>query len=214
MEVLPTKTCSSISWEACQKKLYGDQSSCVDTRKQTAAQAQATYTLNMNQIESAHQENVAELDDLEKKCFNPLLISGRLSLPADITVGPPGQTAPVPTPTPAPATPPAATSGKYYVVTSTDPAKDTGNEVCASVGKSCVGYTDFSLGQCLIHHPGANQVTDVNGSKAGFYCNGAPQGGVCGKMPNTCMICPQCNVNADCAMEIGVLYRELYVECK
>ena len=53
----------------------------------------------------------------------------------------------------------------------------------------------------------------MNGSKAGYYCDGAPQGGACANEKNTCHICPNCNVNADCNSQIGDLYREMYVEC-
>ncbi len=101
----------------------------------------------------------------------------------------------------------------YYVVTSTDPAMDSGNEVCALAGKKCVGYTAFSQNVCALTHPTAKKVSDANGSKAGFYCDGAPQGGVCANEKNTCHICPTCNVNADCSTQIGDLYREMYIEC-
>lgn len=107
-----------------------------------------------------------------------------------------------------------ADGNTYYVVRSTDPTGDTGNEVCAKHGKTCLGYTVFSTSLCQAFHPGAQVSSDWDGSKAGFYCNGPPQGGVCAKERDTCHICPQCNVNMDCAMEIGVLYRETYVQCK
>ena len=103
---------------------------------------------------------------------------------------------------------------KYYVVRSTDPTGDTGNEVCAKVGKTCAGYTALTQGVCLAMHPGAQPSEDFNGSNAGFYCDGPPQGGICAQERNTCHICPACNLNMDCDMEIGVLYRETYVECK
>lgn len=106
------------------------------------------------------------------------------------------------------------TADKYYVVKSTDPTGDTGNEVCAKAGKKCVGYTDLTVGTCMKHHPGALTSSDFNGSKAGFYCDGPPQGGVCAQERGTCHICPACNINMDCGMEIGVLYRETYVECQ
>ena len=101
----------------------------------------------------------------------------------------------------------------YYVVTSEDAAMDSGNEVCAAAGKTCVGYTAYTLEVCTLAHPGAKKATDANGSKAGFYCNGAPQGGVCAGEQDTCHVCPNCNVNADCSTQIGDLYREMYVEC-
>ncbi|HTK04063.1 MAG TPA: hypothetical protein VL500_00605 [Candidatus Eisenbacteria bacterium] len=128
-----------------------------------------------------------------------------------------------PAPAPSPASPQAAKNAdgsvslgdrKYYVVYGNDKSKDTGNEVCAAAGKSCVGYTDLTTSVCMAVHPGAEVKSDFDGSSAGFYCHGAPQGGVCGKETNTCHICPACNINMDCAMEVGVLYNEAYVECK
>lgn len=101
----------------------------------------------------------------------------------------------------------------YYVVTSADFSQDTGNEVCAMVGKQCVGYTGYTTKICEQANPSATTKSDVNGSKAGFYCDSAPQGGVCANEKNTCHICPNCNVNADCSTQIGDLYREMYVEC-
>ena len=101
----------------------------------------------------------------------------------------------------------------YYVVTAADKAQDSGNEVCALVHKQCVGYTAFTTSACMKAHPSAAIKSDMNGSKAGFYCDGTPQGGVCANEKNTCHICPNCNVNADCGTQIGDLYREMYVEC-
>ncbi|HEY4509746.1 MAG TPA: hypothetical protein VJC15_02040 [Candidatus Paceibacterota bacterium] len=101
----------------------------------------------------------------------------------------------------------------YHVVTSEDPAMNTGKEVCALLGAQCVGYTGFTNDICKKANPSAATKSDMNGSKAGFYCDGAPQGGVCANEQNTCHICPNCNVNADCETQIGDLYREMYVEC-
>ena len=101
----------------------------------------------------------------------------------------------------------------YYVVSAVDPTHDSGAEVCALVGKSCVGYTAFTTNACKQAHPSAASKSDMNGSKAGFYCDGSPQGGVCAREQNTCHICPTCNVNATCETQIGDLYREMYVEC-
>lgn len=101
----------------------------------------------------------------------------------------------------------------YYVVTSTDPATDTGDEVCALAGAQCVGYTGFTNEICKKANPSAATKSDMNGSKASFYCDGAPQGGACATEKETCHICPSCNVNADCGTQIGDLYREMYVEC-
>ncbi|MEK6958333.1 MAG: hypothetical protein AABW99_05135 [archaeon] len=106
-------------------------------------------------------------------------------------------------------------NGKTYcVVTSTDSAKNTGNEVCVSVGKTCVGYTAYTTDVCKYFHPSASVTTTVNGSKAGFYCNGPPQTGLaCESAFNNCQVCPACNVNVTCGEEIGGLFREMYVEC-
>ncbi len=103
----------------------------------------------------------------------------------------------------------------YYKVLSTDATLNTGNKVCAAVGKSCIGYTNHgSNAVCTAFHPTAKNVKSVNGSKAGFYCNGAPQKGLaCEKMKDTCQVCPTCNVNADCGTDISQQFREMYVEC-
>src|SRR3989344_592387 len=89
----------------------------------------------------------------------------------------------------------------YYTVTSVDPAQDTGNEVCALVNKECVGYTNFTTKVCEKANPDAAIKSDANGSKAGFYCDGSPQGGVCANEKNTCHICPAFNINADCSTQ-------------
>lgn len=106
-------------------------------------------------------------------------------------------------------------NGKTYcIVTSTDSAKDTGKEVCESMGKTCVGYTNFDNSVCKYFHPSASETQSVNGSKSGFYCNGAPQTGLaCASAMNNCQVCPQCNVNVTCDEPIGGLFREMYVEC-
>ncbi len=105
----------------------------------------------------------------------------------------------------------------YYIVEGNTPALDTGKEACASVGLTCTGYTNLSSNAvCAAAHPGAKQVTDVNGSKNGFYCDGSPQTGLgCGgtKNANTCKVCPTCNLNANCDTAIGALYREMFVSC-
>jgi hypothetical protein len=86
--------------------------------------------------------------------------------------------------------------------------------VCAKLNAQCVGYTNFSNDVCKKFHPNATSIESVNGSKAGFYCNGAPQKGLaCETMKNTCQVCPACNVNADCNTQIGDQFREMYVEC-
>ncbi|HLG23930.1 MAG TPA: hypothetical protein VI564_03315 [Candidatus Nanoarchaeia archaeon] len=103
---------------------------------------------------------------------------------------------------------------EYYVVTSTDASEDSGNEVCAKVGKTCAGFTAFSTDVCKKFHPDASVTTSVHGSKTGFYCNGPPQTGLaCETSFNNCQICPACNVNVDCSESIGGLFREMYVEC-
>lgn len=113
------------------------------------------------------------------------------------------------------AKPQQVTSGgkTYYVVASTDQAIDSGAEVCASMGKQCIGYTGFSNDACKKVHADAATKSDMNGSKAGFYCDGSPQGGVCASEVNTCHVCPNCNVGVTCDESIGGLYREMYVEC-
>jgi hypothetical protein len=103
---------------------------------------------------------------------------------------------------------------KYYRVVADDPSRDTGNKACAQAGKTCVGYTALDLDVCLAFHQGAQTQSDLDGSKAGFYCNGAPQGGVCAKEANTCHICPKCNLNMECHTEIKDLYRETFVQCE
>ncbi|MDO8625115.1 MAG: hypothetical protein Q7R47_03460, partial [Candidatus Diapherotrites archaeon] len=102
----------------------------------------------------------------------------------------------------------------YYIVSGGNPAMNTGTKVCASVGKTCVGYTANTNAVCQYFHPTASVTTSVNGSKAGFYCNGPPQTGLaCGASYNNCQVCPACNVNATCDEDIGGLFREMYVEC-
>lgn len=103
----------------------------------------------------------------------------------------------------------------YYMVNGLDAKLDSGNEVCASIGKKCVGYTSLGTNTvCKMFHPNAKVMTSVNGSKSGFFCNGAPQKSpACGKTKNTCQVCPACNVNADCSTAIGQQFREMYVEC-
>ncbi len=102
----------------------------------------------------------------------------------------------------------------YYVVNGNSTTANTGEKVCASIGKTCVGYTGFTNNICKIFHPNAKTLVSVNGSKAGFYCDGAPQKGLaCEKTLNTCQVCPACNVNMDCKTAIGTQFREMYVEC-
>jgi hypothetical protein len=102
----------------------------------------------------------------------------------------------------------------YYKVSGDDPAVDTGNEVCIKNGLTCVGYTATGNDACKYFHPDATSTTSVNGSKSGFYCNGAPQKGLaCENAKNNCQNCPNCNVNADCTTEIGTQFKEMYVEC-
>lgn len=102
----------------------------------------------------------------------------------------------------------------YYAVKSADPTGDTGDKACAKVNKKCVGYTDLTVNTCLAFHPSALTVQDMDGARPGFYCNGPPQGGVCGREMSTCHICPECNLNMNCSSVIGDLYNETFVECK
>ncbi len=105
----------------------------------------------------------------------------------------------------------------YYLVNGNDPKMDTGDEVCASIKMKCVGYKSINTNSiCKLFHPNAKELVSVNGSKAGFYCNGAPQTGLaCGKMMNTCQVCPACNLNEaeTCSQPIGKHFREMYVWC-
>ena len=111
----------------------------------------------------------------------------------------------------------SVTSGgkTYHLVSGTNAGMDSGNEVCASMGQRCVGYTSLGTNAvCKLFHPNAKELVSLNGSKSGFYCNGAPQkGAACEKTKDTCQVCPTCNVNADCAWSVGSQYREMYVEC-
>ena len=114
------------------------------------------------------------------------------------------------------ANPPSVTvSGKTYYKVSAGTTMNTGTKVCAAAGKTCVGYTNLnSTTVCKAFHPTAKNLGSVNGSKAGFYCDGAPQTGLaCANVKNTCEVCPTCNVNADCNFDVSGLFREMYVEC-
>lgn len=105
----------------------------------------------------------------------------------------------------------------YYVVDGNNPALDSGNEACASVGMKFNSYKSINTnGVCKALHPTAKEVTSVNGSKAGFYCNGLPQKGLaCEKFKNTCQVCPACNLNeaADGKQTIGGHFAEMFVWC-
>lgn len=120
-------------------------------------------------------------------------------------------TAPTPS---APTTPKETAStttqkGKYYAV----PAGKTGKEICSAAGKSCVGYTSTSVDTCLMFHPGAMPTYGLDGSKSPYFCDGAPQSGICAKLSNSCNICTACNVNENCDTQIGQFAREAFVEC-
>lgn len=107
-------------------------------------------------------------------------------------------------------------NGKMYsIVSGNDPTMDTGNEVCARVGRSCIGYTSQgSHNVCPKFHPTARTIMTVHGSIAEFYCNGPPQkGAACEKSYNTCQVCPKCNLNVNCATRIGDQFAEMYIEC-
>ncbi len=115
---------------------------------------------------------------------------------------------------------PASTkyNGKtYYAVKANDKNMNTGNKVCAAAGLTCVGYTGVSTNSiCKAFHPGAKTLMSVNGSNAGFYCDGSPQKGLaCAKFKNTCEVCVNCNTNMDCSTDLTSLnqVREAYVEC-
>ncbi|MDD5056046.1 MAG: hypothetical protein PHZ00_07330 [Candidatus Peribacteraceae bacterium] len=102
----------------------------------------------------------------------------------------------------------------YYRVLSTNKAQNTGNKVCALVGKTCIGYTATGNNDiCMALHPKAKSVIATSGGKSGFYCNGKPQKGVCEKAKNTCAVCPTCTLQATCTTDISIDSREMYVEC-
>ena len=102
---------------------------------------------------------------------------------------------------------------EFYVVTSTDPGGDTGDEVCAMAGKQCIGYTVSTSDVCMHFHPDASESSTTDGDVSGVYCDSAPQTGVCASESDTCHTCPQCIAGVDCSTPIGSLYREMYVEC-
>ncbi len=103
----------------------------------------------------------------------------------------------------------------YYKVEGNNKAMDTGDEVCKSIGQSCIGFKSINTNSiCKLFHPNAKEITSFNGSKAGFYCDGAPQKGLaCAPYKNTCQVCPNCNLNeaASCSTPIGDHFREMYV---
>ena len=102
---------------------------------------------------------------------------------------------------------------EYYVVSSEDPTGDTGNEVCAKVGKICIGYTDETDSVCRFFHTDARISSSMDGDRAGVYCDGPPQTGVCANKYRYCHTCPDCTNTVDCATPIGNLYHEMFVEC-
>lgn len=101
----------------------------------------------------------------------------------------------------------------YYAVNSADPTENTGAKVCAKAGATYIGFTARTTDVCKAFHPSAAVTSGMDGSSTGFYCNGAPQQGVCAKQVNTCNICPACNLNVDANTDISDQYREMYVEC-
>lgn len=106
----------------------------------------------------------------------------------------------------------------YYIVNGNDPKMDTGAEVCASVGKICKEYGTIATNAvCVKFHPTSRAMSLLDGSSAEFFCDGAPQTGVCGNpnMKNVCGVCPKCNLNeaSTCNQPIGGHFREMYVEC-
>lgn len=102
----------------------------------------------------------------------------------------------------------------YYLVDSNNPNANSGDRVCAMVGKPCVGYTGLTTAICKYFHPDANVTQSVNGSKAGFYCDNGPNSDLaCQNMKNNCQICPACDVGLDCTTQIGSHFREAYVQC-
>ncbi len=129
-----------------------------------------------------------------------------------------GTPSPTPTPMPTPSVGDSSNcytyNGKTYCVVKAGTSTNTGDKSCAAAGKTCVGYTAYTTDVCKYFHPDASVTTSVNGSKAGFYCNGPPQTGLaCANAYNNCQVCPACNVNVTCGEDIGNLFREMYVEC-
>jgi hypothetical protein len=117
-------------------------------------------------------------------------------------------------PTPTLFSEPFVYNGKeYYVVTSEDSTRDTGDEVCAQVGKRCIGYTAEENNVCRHFHPSAILSASMDGDISTVYCEGPPQGGACAYRFNNCHTCPECTAGVDCSTPIGGLYREMYVEC-
>jgi PGF-pre-PGF domain-containing protein len=102
----------------------------------------------------------------------------------------------------------------YYVVNANELTENTGIKVCEKAGKAYVGFTALTTDICTLVHPSAKVTSGMDGSRTGFYCNGAPQGGICAKQADTCNICPACNLNVDANTVIGDQYREMYVECQ
>ena len=101
----------------------------------------------------------------------------------------------------------------FYKVTSTDATLDSGNEVCAAVGRFCTGATEPSSAVCQLFHPLAIVSSDANGDFSGVYCDGPPQGGICAGLFDDCHTCPGCSVGVTCGEAIAGLYREMYFEC-
>lgn len=103
----------------------------------------------------------------------------------------------------------------YYRVISTNSAQNTGNEVCALVGKTCLGVASIGTNDvCRAFHPRAKSVVGVKGTANGFFCDGTSQkGSACAKLRNTCDVCPTCTASASCSTDIRGQYREMYVEC-
>ena len=101
----------------------------------------------------------------------------------------------------------------YYKVLSTNQSQNTGDKVCALINKTCLGATNLGTNDvCKAFHPTAKTVTGVNGTKNGFFCDGAPQKGLaCEKAKNTCEVCPTCAVNTTCSTNISDQFREIYV---
>jgi hypothetical protein len=102
----------------------------------------------------------------------------------------------------------------YAIVEGNNPALNSGRKACASWNQNFLGYKNLSSNTvCKTAHPTAKLVTGVNGSKNGFWCNGKPQTGVCATALNTCMVCPNCNLNANADTQIGDQYAEMYASC-
>lgn len=183
---------------------------CIDDYQKGLYEAQKAYRGDVDTATQGYNADLGAFTKKEQACLKPgakPIAKVDTSAPTVAqtppnTVLPPNQSAPTPNTT-------MPSKGKYYAV----PAGKTGKDICAAAGKTCVGYTSRSVDTCMMFHPGAIPSFTFDGSKSPYYCDGAPQGGICGKLANACNICEACNVNENCDTQIGEWAREAFVEC-